>query len=106
MTVGGGIAFAFKPGLRLRQGPPSGMALLMVADVVRFPHVTHAGLAARDPTCRLRMALRVAPGMAQGMTWAFGVAAGMARGAAPRMAPRILCKIVEDGAQDRAWEDV
>ena len=47
-----GLASAFKPRLRLRQSPPSGMVLLMVADVVRLPHVTHAGLAARDPTCR------------------------------------------------------
>ena len=51
-TVGGTLSSAFKPRLRLRQGPPSGMVLLMVADVVRLPHVTHAGLAARDPTCR------------------------------------------------------
>ena len=51
-TVGGSLPSAFKPRLRLRQGPPSGMVLLMVADVVRLPHVTHAGLAARDPTCR------------------------------------------------------
>ena len=27
------------------------MVLLMVADVVRLSQVTHAGLAARDPTC-------------------------------------------------------
>ena len=25
---------------------------MMVANVVRLPHVTHAGLAAKDPTCR------------------------------------------------------
>ena len=53
-TVGGGgvLASAFKPRLRLRQGPPSKMALLMVAATVRLPQVTHAGLATRDPTCR------------------------------------------------------
>ena len=48
---GGGLASAFKPCLRLRQAPHSGMVLLMVADVVRLSQVTHAGLAARDPTC-------------------------------------------------------
>ena len=42
---------AFKPRLRLRQGPPSGMVLLMVADVLRVSQVIHAGLATRDPTC-------------------------------------------------------
>ena len=50
--VGGGLASTFQLSLRLRQGPPSGIVLLMAADVVRLPHVTHAGLAARDPTCR------------------------------------------------------
>ena len=50
-TVGGGLASAFKPRLRLRQRPPSGMLLLMEADVVRLSQVTEAGLAARDPTC-------------------------------------------------------
>ena len=40
-----GIASAFKPRLRLRQGPPSGMVLLMVADVLWLSQVTHAGLA-------------------------------------------------------------
>ena len=51
-TVGGALASAFKPRPRLQQGPPSGMALLMVVDTVRLPQVTHAGLATRDPTCR------------------------------------------------------
>ena len=50
-TVGGGLASAYKPRLRLRQGPSSGMVLLMVANVVRLSQVTHAGLAARDSTC-------------------------------------------------------
>ena len=50
-TVGGGLVSAMKPLLRLRQGPPSRMVLLMVADVVRLLHVTHSGLAARDPSC-------------------------------------------------------
>ena len=50
--AGGGLASAFKPRLRLRQDPRSGMVPLMVADVARLPQVTHAGLAARDPTCR------------------------------------------------------
>ena len=50
-TVGGCLASAFKLHLRLRQGPPSGMVLLVVADVVRFSQITHEGLAARDPTC-------------------------------------------------------
>ena len=49
-TVGGGLASAFKPLLRLRQGPPSGMVLLIVADVLRLSQVIHAGLATRDPT--------------------------------------------------------
>ena len=31
--------------------PPSGMVLLMVANVLQLSHVTHVGLAARDPTC-------------------------------------------------------
>ena len=50
-TVGWGLASAYKPHLRLRQGPSSGMVLLMVANVVRLSQVTHAGLAARDSTC-------------------------------------------------------
>ena len=57
----GGLASAFKPRLRLRQGPPSGMVLLMVADAVRLPHVTHAGLAVRDATCRLPLRGVVSP---------------------------------------------
>ena len=41
---GGALASTFKPRLRLRQGPPSGMVLLMVADVLRLTPVTEAGL--------------------------------------------------------------
>ena len=48
---GGGFASAFKPRLRLRQRPTSGMVLLMVAHVLRLSQVIHAGLATRDPTC-------------------------------------------------------
>ena len=51
-TIGGGLASAFKLRLRLWQGSPSGMVFVMVEDVVRLPHVTHAGLAASEPTCR------------------------------------------------------
>ena len=51
-TVGQGFASAFKPRHRLWQGPSSKMVLLMVADVVRHPHLTHASLSTRDPTCR------------------------------------------------------
>ena len=47
----GGLAPAFKPRPRLRQAPPSGMVLLMVANVLRLSQFTHAGLARRDPTC-------------------------------------------------------
>ena len=47
----GGLASAFKPCPRVRQGPPSGMVLLMVADVLRLSQVIHASLATRDPTC-------------------------------------------------------
>ena len=50
-TGAGCLASTFKPRLRRRQGPPSGMVLLLVADVVRFWKDTHAGLAARDQTC-------------------------------------------------------
>ena len=35
-TVGGCLASAVESHLRLRQGPPSGMVLLVAADVVRF----------------------------------------------------------------------
>ena len=48
---GGGLACAFKPSHGLRQGPPCGMVLLMVADVLRLSQVIHAGLATRDPAC-------------------------------------------------------
>ena len=50
-TVGGCLASAFIPCLRMRQGPPSEMVLLLVADIARFSHVTHAGHALKDPTC-------------------------------------------------------
>ena len=40
-AVGGGLASAFEPLLRLRKGPRSGMVLLMVADVFRLSQVTH-----------------------------------------------------------------
>ena len=50
-SVGGCLASASKPHLRLQQGPASGMVLLLVAGVVFFSQVTHEGLAARDPTC-------------------------------------------------------
>ena len=39
-TVEGGLASAFKPRLRLQQGPPFEMVLLMVADVLRLSQVT------------------------------------------------------------------
>ena len=50
-TVGGCLASAFEPRLRLRQGPPSGMVLLVVADIVRLSQVTDASLGAREPNC-------------------------------------------------------
>ena len=50
-TIGGCLASAFKPHLRLRQGPPSGMVLLVVTDVITFSQFTPPGLGARDPTC-------------------------------------------------------
>ena len=60
-TVGGGLASVFKLHLGLRQGPPSGIVLLMVANVVRLPHVTRAGLAARDSKSRVPLYGVVSP---------------------------------------------
>ena len=45
------LVSAFKPCPRLRQAPPSGLMLLMVANVLRLSKVTHASLATRDGTC-------------------------------------------------------
>ena len=50
-TVWGCLASTSEPRLRLRQGPPSGMVLLVVADVVRLSQITDAGLGAREPNC-------------------------------------------------------
>ena len=49
---GGGLPTLLSPALGCGEGPPSGMLLLMVADVLRLTQVTHAGLAASGPTCR------------------------------------------------------
>ena len=50
-TVGGCLDSTFEPRLRLRQGPPSGMVLLVVADFVRLTQVNDASLGAREPNC-------------------------------------------------------
>ena len=62
-TVRGGACLRFLgPALGCgKPPPPSGMVLLMVADVVRLSQVTQAGLAARDPTCHPPLRCLVSP---------------------------------------------
>ena len=46
----GGPCRSLRRGLKAEARPPSGTVLLMVADFGRLSQVTHAGLAAREPT--------------------------------------------------------
>ena len=48
---GGALPPLLSPALGCGKAPPSGMVLLMVADVLRLSQVIHASLATRDPTC-------------------------------------------------------